>query len=365
MSDDLSGRERALAEIRKALPNSFIDSEEDYGVLTTGSLAADFVTVRGGFPRARVTEVSGFEASGKTSLVQSAIARAQRAGLYPAYLDPEQALDRTFAAQLGVNLDQTYGLFIQPTTFEETAKTVESLIEHDAADLIAVDSVSAMIPESVFDGDVGGVEAIGLRARHMSAWVPRLIQAARMSKRKPAIVLINQLRQVIPRTPWEMRFGAKTQTTGGVAIRFYSSLRLEMSLRKKGYLTRKADDPFLPGKEIEIPVANEHRVECTKNKVGKAHLDAPLWVRYDDKIGFWGVDNVKTLLNMAAAKGHVEIGGKGRYRIGEKSLHGEDSAFDYLFGQPEECLRLANLLGIANWETNYAPLGWGSNALQR
>lgn len=354
---ELSGRERAMASVRKAMPDAFVlEDKQDYGVLTTGSIAADFVTVCGGFPRARVTEISGFEASGKTTLVLAAIARAQAAGLHVTYLDPEQALDPTYARRLGVDLDDpAKGLFIQPSTFEETARAAEAFITEDATDILAIDSVSAMLPECTMEGDIGNLEAIGLRARHMSAWVPRLIQSTRRSVRKPAVLLVNQLRMVVPKTPFEARFGAKTTTTGGMALRFYASMRVEMKQVRRGVIKREADDPFRPGKEVEIPVASEHEVKTTKNKVGEAYRDAPVWIRYDEKLDIYGIDNVQTLLSMAHAKGVIEANRAGFYKIGEKSVRGEAGAHEYLAKSPEVCAGLAAELGL-NW-ANYAPPG--------
>jgi recombination protein RecA len=352
----MSDIQKLLTSLARKSPMILRDTEGDnFGSLTTGSIAADAVTVCGGFPRARVSEVSGMEASGKTTLALSAAVRAVLAGLHVSYLDFEQALDFEFAGKLGLSFDDPEkAVYLKPKSFEEGAEACHQLIMEEHSDLIIFDSVSAMIPQKVFEGDIADDEAVAMRARKMSAYMPRLVQSARESNRHPAVVLINQLRHTIPTSTFAARFGAKTTTSGGVAIRFFSSLRMEMKQVRKGYITRKAEDPFRPGKETEIPVANEHSVDCTKNKVGAAYRDAPLWIRYDDVLNLWGIDNVSTLLDMAVAANLIEKKSSGIYKLDGQTVKGAEDAHARLLGMPELCTQLAKDLGL-DW-TNYSPI---------
>lgn len=334
---------------------TYEDGSPDYGAVTTGSMAADYVSNCGGFPRARITEVSGWEASGKTTLGLSACARAVAALEHVTYIDIEQAMDFDYAKAQGVDfLERNKALYLNPNTFEETIVAIDEVIEHEASDLIVLDSVSALIPKRIFDGDIDAQEGIAERARMLSRWLPRLIQQARSKERKPAIVMINQLRDKIPGSPFEARFGPKTVTSGGNAIRFYSSLRMEMTQVRKGFIKREAEDPFRPGKVCEIPVANEHRVKVNKNKVGSAYQDAPVWIRYDDRLNLWGIDNVQTLLDMACSLNTFEKRAGGYFVIEEAKLKGEEAAHEYLLRNPEICARAAATLKL-DWN-NYRPL---------
>jgi recombination protein RecA len=187
----------------------------------------------------------------------------------------------------------------------------------------------------------------------MSSWLPRLVQTARESDRHPAIVLINQLRHVIPTNQFAARFGPKFTTTGGVAIRFYSSIRLQMAQVRKGYISRTAQDPFRPGKDVEISVASEHKIEADKNKVGAAFREAPVWIRYDEQLGIYGIDNIQTLLDMAVTRELVSEKKGGIFTFDEVKVKGEEAAHEFLANSPEWCERLAQGLQL-DW-SNYAP----------
>jgi recombination protein RecA len=346
---------QAIAAIRKSIPTAFVaEDEEDLGALTTGSIAADAVTMCNGFPRGRITELSGWEASGKTTLSISAAARCQRAGGFVTFLDVEWALDRQYARALGFDTyDETKCLYVQPRTFEEAAEISQTMIQTGRADLVILDSVSALMPE-VKDAEEAKValrEAMGNRARMMSVWLPQLVQQARRGT--TAVVLINQLREVIHSNPFLAKFGEKTTTSGGKAVRFYSSMRLEATLRRKGSLKRKADDP-LTGKEIEVPVGNEHTIKAHKTKVGCAHREAPFWVRYDPTLNYWGIDNIQTLLDMGVASELIEAKSGGYFEYEGQRFKGEETAHKFLLDTPAACEALALKLGV-DW-SQYAPL---------
>jgi recombination protein RecA len=344
----------ALSKLKKSQPEALYDpnNQPDLGVVSTGSIAVDAVTVCGGFPRGRITEVSGWESSGKTTLLLAAIAALQREGGTAVFLDMERALDMDFAARIGCNFDQKkYGFYFQPDTLEGAAEVVETMIETGAADLVAVDSVSALIPKSVTEGEVMDKEAIALRARLIHTWIPRLVTTARRGS--SAVVLINQLREVIPTNTWAARFGPKTKTSGGSAMRFWPSLRLQTRMVRKGNQTRSAADPFRVDKEIDIPVANEHAVESDKNKVGSAYREAPFWIRYDDVLNLWGVDNLWTLMDMSIATGTIKKKAGGYFEVEGTQVRGTDLVHKMLLETPEIAQKLADTLGL-NWKL-YAP----------
>lgn len=345
---------KAIASIKKKVPSAIPITDKDgagQGVISTGSIAVDAATIVGGFPRGRVIEVSGMEASGKTTLAMQAAARCQAIGQFVTYIDPEMAMDREFASKIGYDPnDEKTTLFLQPETFEDTVSIVNDIVSTGANDLVIVDSISALLPrKSIEAAELS--EAVALRARMMSIWLPRLNQLAR--KGRSAVVLINQMRQIVPGNAFEARVGEKTTTTGGWAIRFYSSLRLGMKRVRKGSLTRSASDPYDVDKVIEVPVGNEHHVEVIKNKVGAAYRDAPFWIRYDEVAGVWGIDNLQTLFDMAMAQEIIQHKGGGNYVIDETTVRGENQAYQRLLDQPEYCRRLAEQLGI-DWSA-YEP----------
>lgn len=349
--------EAAIARIRDSIPVVMVeDDQEDMGSLTTGSIAVDSVTQCGGFPRGRVTEVSGWEASGKTTLALEAAAQCQRIGGYVVFIDSEWALDRPYATKLGFDTyDQRKCLYTQPETFEDAAEIAQTMVDTGKVDLMVLDSVSALMPADA-EGESQTIklnEAMGKRARMMSVWMPKLIQQARRGK--TAIVLINQLRDVIHANTFLAKFGDKTTTSGGKAVRFYASLRLEATQRRKGSVKRAAVDP-ISGKEIDLPVGNEHSIKCAKNKVGASNREAPFFIRYDEHLDLWGVDNIQSLLDMSVVQGHIIQKSAGFFDFGDgRQLKGEAKAHKFLLESPEVCAALATKLGL-DW-ANYAPPG--------
>jgi recombination protein RecA len=341
--------EAALAAIKKSMPHATPD-DGPVEVISTGSIAVDITTVAGGVPRGRITEIAGWQAGGKTTLCLSLTASAIRQDLRVVYLDPEQALDHDFAARQGVVFeDNPKAVYLAPHTFEECMEAIYAFSE-GGADLIVVDSVSAMVPKETLEGDIGTPDAVARKARLMSSMLPRLL--AKIRESDTALVLINQYRETIS-TGFADRFKPKKETTGGMAIRFYSSMRLEVEVQKRGVIKRTAVDQFRPGQEIEMPVANEHKIEVVKNKVGAAYRRAPFWIRYDEVLNLWGVDNVQTLLDMAVAANVIDKRKGGFYAFDGVEVRGEESMHQHLLEHPEIAATVAEKLGIV-W-AKYAP----------
>jgi recombination protein RecA len=307
-------RELALNSLRKKMGSAFLAADDDRHHLvglTTGCIAADFVSGLGGFPRGRISEVFGWESSGKTTLCVAACAAAQRAGRYPVYLDMERGLDLTHAQRMGFDItDDKKGLYVSPDTFEEAARLVYDLAPH--ADLIVVDSVPALTPKAVLDADIEEMGTIASQARALAFFLQRIVK--HIEEHNVCLVLVNQMRQNIQTRPvWGAR-PSDEKTAGGAALRFYSSLRLELGQVKKNHVTRKDTDMFT-GKDVEIPVASLHSIKAFKNKVGTPYRDARFVIRFDHTTGIYGIDNLQTVIDMAVNAGVIETKGGGYYNF--------------------------------------------------
>ncbi len=253
--------ETAQEERQKALAAAMSQIEKQYGkgsimklgdkpknldvpVIPTGALTLDLALGIGGIPHGRVTEIYGPEASGKTTLTLSIISEAQKQGKTCAFIDAEHALDPVYAGAIGVNIDEL--VVSQPDTGEQALEIVESLVRSGAVDLIVVDSVAALVPKNEIDGNMGDAQ-MGLQARLMSQALRKL--TAIIGKSQTALVFINQIRMKIG-----VMFGNPETTTGGMALKFYSSVRIE--IRRKESL-KKGEDVY----------GNTVRVKIVKNKV--------------------------------------------------------------------------------------------------
>jgi recombination protein RecA len=315
--DPAGQREKALDSALKQIERSFgkgaimrLGSEEatiEVPAVSTGSLGLDLATGVGGVPRGRVTEIYGPESSGKTTLALHCIAEAQKKGGVAAFVDAEHALDVGYARKLGVNVDDL--LVSQPDTGEQALDIAEILVRSGAVDILVVDSVAALVPRAELEGEMGDSH-VGLQARLMSQAMRKL--ASVISKSKTAVVFINQIRMKIG-----VMFGSPETTTGGNALKFYSSLRLD--IRRIGKL-----------KTGEEEVGNRTRVKVVKNKVAP-----PFRMTEFDILFGTGINRMGEMLDMGVAADIVSKSGAW-YSYGEERLgQGRDNACQYLKDHPE------------------------------
>jgi len=287
-------------------------------VIPTGSIALDIALGVGGLPRGRIVEIYGPEASGKTSLVLSILAQAQKMGGTAALIDAEHAMDPAWAQILGVNLDEL--LISQPDTGEQALEIVETLVRSGAVDVIAVDSVAALTPRAEIEGEMGDA-MLGVQARLMSQALRKLTAA--ISKSKTVVIFTNQIRHKIG-----VMFGNPETTPGGLALKFYSSIRLD---------TRKIESI----KEGEVVVGSRHRVRVVKNKVAP-----PFRVAEFDIMNTEGISKVGNILDVAVDLGIVEKSGA-FFKYGKTILgQGRESAKAFL----EKNAKLARQIESEIWK---------------
>jgi recombination protein RecA len=275
--------------------------------IPTGSIALDLALGVGGIPRGRITEIYGPESSGKTTLALHVIAEAQRTGGVAAYIDAEHALDPGYAERLGVNLGEL--LISQPDTGEQALEIVETLVRSGALDVIVIDSVAALVPKAEIDGDMGDSH-VGLQARLMSQALRKLTGA--ISRSKTAVVFINQLRMKIG-----IMFGNPETTTGGNALKFYASTRLD--IRRIETIKNGQDS-----------IGSRVRVKVVKNKVAPPFRQAEFDIMYNEGISITGsVLDVATDLEIVRKQGAwfyfgEERLGQGRENAKEFLKHNHD-----------------------------------------
>ncbi len=287
-------------------------------VIPTGSIALDLALGVGGFPRGRIIEVYGPEASGKTTLALHVIAEAQKMGGSAAFVDAEHGLDPQRAESIGVNLDEL--LVSQPDTGEQALEIVETLVRSGAIDVIAIDSVAALVPRAEIEGEMGDA-MIGVQARLMSQALRKLTGA--ISKSKTVVIFTNQLRHKIG-----IMFGNPEVTPGGLALKFYSSVRLDM---------RKIEAI----KEGEEVIGSRHRIRVVKNKVAP-----PFRVAEFDIMNIGGISQVGGILDVAVEMELVTKAGA-FYKYGEKLLgQGREAAKILLEEHPKLAKEIADKIWV-------------------
>ena len=329
----------ALAQIEKQFGKGTImklgDGEviEDIQVVSTGSLGLDIALGVGGLPRGRVVEIYGPESSGKTTLTLQVIAEMQKIGGTCAFVDAEHALDIQYAQKLGVNLQEL--LISQPDTGEQALEIVDSLTRSGAVDLIVIDSVAALTPKAELEGEMGD-SLPGLQARLMSQALRKL--TATIKKANCMVIFINQIRMKIG-----VMFGSPETTTGGNALKFYASVRLD--IRRIGSIKK--------GEEI---IGNETRVKVVKNKVASPFKTAEFDILYGE-----GISRLGEVLDLGVAGHIVEKAGAWYAFNGEKIGQGRDNSREFLKENPELAIEIENKvresLGIRLIEPAVVPAG--------
>jgi recombination protein RecA len=303
----------ALGQIEKQFGKGSVmrlgDASASYDVeaISTGSLGLDIALGVGGLPRGRVIEIYGPESSGKTTLTLQAIAEVQRAGGTAAFVDAEHALDPVYAGKLGVNVQDL--LVSQPDTGEQALEITDMLVRSGAVDIIVVDSVAALTPKAEIEGEMGDAH-MGLQARLMSQALRKL--TGNIKRSNSIVVFINQIRMKIG-----VMFGNPETTTGGNALKFYASVRLD--IRRIGALKN--------GEEV---IGNQTRVKVVKNKVAPPFREAEFEILYGA-----GISRMGEIIDIGVSQGLVEKSGSWYSYNGERIGQGKENARNFLEQHPE------------------------------
>ena len=303
----------ALAQIEKQFGKGSImkmgdgSVANDIQVVSTGSLGLDIALGIGGLPRGRVVEIYGPESSGKTTLTLQVIAEMQKLGGTAAFIDAEHALDPTYAQKLGVNLEEL--LISQPDTGEQALEITDMLVRSASVDVIVIDSVAALVPKAEIEGEMGD-SLPGLQARLMSQALRKL--TANINRTNTLVIFINQIRMKIG-----VMFGSPETTTGGNALKFYASVRLD--IRRIGGIKK--------GDEV---VGNETRVKVVKNKVAPPFREAIFDILYGE-----GTSREGEIVELGVIHKLVEKSGSWYAYNGEKIGQGKDNAREYLKANPQ------------------------------
>jgi recombination protein RecA len=310
----------ALAQIEKQFGKGSImrlgegEVIEDIQVVSTGSLGLDVALGVGGLPRGRVIEIYGPESSGKTTLTLQVVAEMQKLGGVAAFIDAEHALDIQYAQNLGVNLQEL--LISQPDTGEQALEIVDSLVRSGAVDLVVIDSVAALTPKAELEGEMGD-SLPGLQARLMSQALRKLTGS--IKKSNCMVIFINQIRMKIG-----VMFGSPETTTGGNALKFYASVRLD--IRRIGSIKR--------GEEV---VGNETRVKVVKNKVAPPFKEAEFDILYGE-----GTSREGEIIDLGVAAKIVDKSGAWYAYNGEKIGQGKDNSREFLRENPDIAHEIEN-----------------------
>jgi len=289
---------------------------KDVQVIPSGSVSLDIALGVGGFPRGRIVEIYGPESSGKTTLTLHLIAEAQRLGGVCGFVDAEHALDVNYARKLGVRTDDL--LISQPDNGEQALEITEMLVRSNAIDVLVVDSVAALVPKAELEGEMGDAH-VGMQARLMSQALRKL--TGTISKSNTCVVFINQIRMKIG-----VMFGNPETTTGGNALKFYASQRLD--IRRVGAI-----------KQGEQVIGNRTRVKVVKNKVAPPFREVEFDILYGQ-----GISREGDILDLAVAENLIEKSGSWYSFEGDRIGQGREAARQFLEEHPEICNRLETLL---------------------
>ena len=310
----------ALAQIEKQFGKGSImrlgegEVIEDIEVVSTGSLGLDIALGVGGLPRGRVVEIYGPESSGKTTLTLQVVAEMQKQGGTCAFIDAEHALDIQYAQKLGVNLQEL--LISQPDTGEQALEIVDALVRSGSVDLVVIDSVAALTPKAEIEGEMGD-SLPGLQARLMSQALRKL--TGTIKKTNTMVIFINQIRMKIG-----VMFGSPETTTGGNALKFYASVRLD--IRRIGSIKK--------GEEV---IGNETKVKVVKNKIAPPFKTAEFDILYGQ-----GISREGEIIDMGVANQVLEKSGSWYAYKGEKIGQGKDNARDFLKENPDLSFEIEN-----------------------
>jgi recombination protein RecA len=313
MDDRKKALVAALGQIEKQFGKGSVmrlgDASQVYDIeaVSTGSLGLDIALGIGGLPRGRVVEIYGPESSGKTTLTLQVVAEIQKMGGTAAFVDAEHALDPSYAEKLGVNVNDL--LVSQPDTGEQALEITDMLVRSGAVDLVVVDSVAALTPKAEIEGEMGELQ-VGLHARLMSQALRKL--TGNIKRSNTIVIFINQIRMKIG-----VMFGNPETTTGGNALKFYSSVRLD--IRRIGAIKN--------GEEV---VGNQTRVKVVKNKVSPPFREAEFEIMYG-----MGISREGEIIDMGSTQGIIEKSGAWYSYKGERIGQGKDNAREFLKQRPE------------------------------
>jgi recombination protein RecA len=316
--DKTKALDAALAQIERAFGKGSImrmgknQALTEIETISTGSLGLDIALGVGGLPRGRIVEIYGPESSGKTTLALHTIAEAQKSGGVCAFVDAEHALDPVYARKLGVQLDDL--LISQPDTGEQALEITDTLVRSGAVDVLVIDSVAALVPRAEIDGEMGDVQP-GLQARLMSQALRKL--TASISKSKTMVIFINQIRMKIG-----VMYGSPETTTGGNALKFYASVRLD--IRRIGAI-----------KDREEVTGNQTRVKVVKNKVAPPFKQVEFDIMYGEGISKFG-----ELVDLGVKAGVVEKSGAWFSFDSQRLGQGRENAKTFLKNNPDAAARI-------------------------
>ncbi|SFH58807.1 recombination protein RecA [Pseudobutyrivibrio sp. OR37] len=332
--DKLKALDAAISQIEKQYGKGSVmklgeGANIQVETVPTGSISLDIALGQGGFPKGRIIEIYGPESSGKTTLALHAVAEVQKAGGIAGFIDAEHALDPKYAKAIGVNIDDLY--ISQPDNGEQALEITETMVRSGAMDIIVVDSVAALVPKAEIDGDMGDSH-VGLHARLMSQAMRKLTGI--VAKTNCVVIFINQLREKVG-----VMFGNPETTTGGRALKFYASVRIDVrrieALKQNGEV-----------------IGNRTRAKIVKNKVAPPFREAEFDIMFGE-----GISREGDILDVAANLDIVQKSGAWYAYLGEKIGQGRENAKTYLKQNPDVCEEIADAIRDHYSETDESEVG--------